>query len=105
MKGSLFSRDEAMKMAGGGPGGKGGEEDEDDDDDDEEESAVSGTIGQVYTVSPILRPTASLCPCDTGMISRALRGLHQVPAFLYHFITMVRVLWNTGSPCVEVCPP
>ena len=39
MKGQLFSRDEAMKMANAGEDG------EDDEDDDEEET--SGTLGQV----------------------------------------------------------
>ena len=53
MKGSLFSRDEAMKMAGGGPGGEGGEDDEDDDDEDDSESAVSGTMGQVTRVTTL----------------------------------------------------
>ena len=56
MKGSVYSRDEAMKMAsGGGMSGMGADDDEDDEDDDEdtEEPAaapahtVSGVLGSL----------------------------------------------------------
>lgn len=52
MKGSLFSRDEAMKMANGGPGGEGDEDDED-EDDEAEDSSASGTFGQVTKLSVV----------------------------------------------------
>lgn len=57
MKGSLYSRDEAMKMASGGPGGEEDDEDEDDEDDD---SSASGTIGQVtgFTNVRLLLPSS-----------------------------------------------
>lgn len=47
MKGSLFSRDEAAKMAAGGPGMSGEGDDDDDDDDEDDANPASGTMGQV----------------------------------------------------------
>lgn len=52
MKGSLYSRDEATKMAAGGPGGA---DEDDDEEDDDDESPAAGTMGQVT-----MRTTAQL---------------------------------------------
>ena len=48
MKGSLYNREEAQKMANAGA-----EDDDDDDDDDEDESPASTTMGQVMLGSAV----------------------------------------------------
>lgn len=132
MKGSVYSRDEAMKMASGGMssmggGGGGGDEDDDEDDDEDEEDdedegpatrSAAGVLGSVAEVAKVptigsmtiaelvfLGEFANCCrPVDPVRCDCSVAFVQAILRYEpYEIVSKVRpALHSSGSKCILI---